>query len=137
MNQNMAGAFDDGSLLGGLRRHAAELADVSVYTLLADTNEPETLTFAQLSARVRTIAAHLAERLPPEPVAIVGVGCRFPGGVNSLDDLRLLLMHKRSAIREVPADRWNAAELAGVSARLLRMDKRLRSRLDAEDGDVR
>jgi acyl transferase domain-containing protein len=45
-----------------------------------------------------------------EPIAIVGVACRFPGGVNSLEDLRQLLAGKLSAIRDVRADRWNAKE---------------------------
>lgn len=43
-----------------------------------------------------------------EPIAIVGLACRFPAGVSSLDDLRLLLAEKRSAIAEVPADRWDS-----------------------------
>lgn len=67
----MVGAFDDESLLGRLHRHATELADVSVYTFLADTHEPETLTFAQLSARVRTIAARLAEQARPGERALL------------------------------------------------------------------
>ena len=42
-----------------------------------------------------------------EPIAIVGLGCRFPGGVDSPEDLVSLLAEKRSAIGDVPSDRWN------------------------------
>ena len=47
--------------------------------------------------------------LPREDaVAIVGVGCRFPGGVESLEGYRALLMHGFDAIDEVPSERWSA-----------------------------
>jgi acyl transferase domain-containing protein/NADPH:quinone reductase-like Zn-dependent oxidoreductase/NAD(P)-dependent dehydrogenase (short-subunit alcohol dehydrogenase family)/acyl carrier protein len=42
-----------------------------------------------------------------EGIAIIGVGCRFPGGVNDLQSLWKLLAEGREAIGEVPADRWN------------------------------
>jgi acyl transferase domain-containing protein/NADPH:quinone reductase-like Zn-dependent oxidoreductase/NAD(P)-dependent dehydrogenase (short-subunit alcohol dehydrogenase family)/SAM-dependent methyltransferase/acyl carrier protein len=42
-----------------------------------------------------------------ERIAIIGVGCRFPGGVNSVDSLWKLLVEGREGVVEVPADRWN------------------------------
>ena len=42
-----------------------------------------------------------------EPIAVVGVGCRFPGGVTGLDDLWDFLAAGESGIREVPQDRWS------------------------------
>ena len=42
-----------------------------------------------------------------DPIAIVGVGCRFPGGVSSLDELWDFLEAGRSGIREVPIQRWS------------------------------
>ena len=43
-----------------------------------------------------------------EPIAILGMGCRFPGGVTSPDDLWQLLSEEREAISEFPTDRgWN------------------------------
>ena len=42
-----------------------------------------------------------------ERIAIVGVGCRFPGGVNCADSLWRLLIEGREAIVEIPRDRWN------------------------------
>src|SRR5580693_4147798 len=40
-------------------------------------------------------------------IAIIGVGCRFPGGVSSKDSLWKLLIEGREGIIEVPPDRWN------------------------------
>ncbi|MBN3888593.1 MAG: hypothetical protein HWQ43_05275 [Nostoc sp. JL31] len=43
----------------------------------------------------------------PEPIAIVGIGCRFPGGVHSPVSFWDLLQNSRDAITEIPCDRWN------------------------------
>ncbi|MEH2207646.1 MAG: beta-ketoacyl synthase N-terminal-like domain-containing protein [Nostoc sp.] len=43
----------------------------------------------------------------PEPIAIVGIGCRFPGGVRSPASFWNLLQNGRDAITEIPSDRWN------------------------------
>ncbi|MGB5085376.1 MAG: beta-ketoacyl synthase N-terminal-like domain-containing protein [Methylocystis silviterrae] len=42
-----------------------------------------------------------------EPIAIIGVGCRFPGGADSPDAYWNLLVSGRPAIRDVPEDRWS------------------------------
>ncbi|HLO94988.1 MAG TPA: type I polyketide synthase, partial [Burkholderiaceae bacterium] len=41
-----------------------------------------------------------------EPIAIVGMGCRLPGGADSPAQLWTLLAEGRDAIVEVPPDRW-------------------------------
>ena len=41
-----------------------------------------------------------------EPIAVIGVGCRFPGGVSGLDGLSDFLAAGASAVREVPPGRW-------------------------------
>ncbi|MEU0672174.1 beta-ketoacyl synthase N-terminal-like domain-containing protein [Streptomyces sp. NPDC006172] len=41
-----------------------------------------------------------------ESVAVVGVGCRLPGGVHGPEDYWRLLCEGRDAIRRVPEDRW-------------------------------
>ncbi len=43
-----------------------------------------------------------------EPLAIVGIGCRFPGGGNGPRQFWDLLANGIDAITEVPADRWDA-----------------------------
>ncbi|MEV6695204.1 SDR family NAD(P)-dependent oxidoreductase [Micromonospora sp. NPDC051196] len=40
-------------------------------------------------------------------IAIVGVGCRFPGGVRSLDAFGRLLTSGDDVLRDVPVDRWS------------------------------
>ncbi|MCP5425306.1 MAG: SDR family NAD(P)-dependent oxidoreductase [Gammaproteobacteria bacterium] len=43
-----------------------------------------------------------------EPIAVIGVGCRFPGGVDSPESFWRLLSDGIDAITEVPPDRWDA-----------------------------
>jgi acyl transferase domain-containing protein/NADPH:quinone reductase-like Zn-dependent oxidoreductase/acyl carrier protein len=45
-----------------------------------------------------------------EPIAIVGIGCRFPGGADSAAAFWDLLKDGTDAIVEVPKDRWNVDE---------------------------
>jgi acyl transferase domain-containing protein/acyl carrier protein len=42
-----------------------------------------------------------------EGIAIIGVGCRFPGGVSSKESLWKLLVEGQDGVVEVPSDRWN------------------------------
>ncbi|PRP98516.1 Phthiocerol/phenolphthiocerol synthesis polyketide synthase type I PpsA [Enhygromyxa salina] len=56
------------------------------------------------ASRARTPAARAAR----EGVAIVGIGCRLPGGVAGPGDLWALLCAGGSGVTEVPAARWDA-----------------------------
>ena len=38
-------------------------------------------------------------------IAIIGIGCRFPGGINDAEALWKLLIEGREAVGEVPPDR--------------------------------
>ncbi|MEP7243282.1 MAG: SDR family NAD(P)-dependent oxidoreductase [Gammaproteobacteria bacterium] len=42
-----------------------------------------------------------------QPIAIVGMACRFPGGANSPEAYWRMLSEGIDAIRETPADRWD------------------------------
>jgi acyl transferase domain-containing protein/thioesterase domain-containing protein/acyl carrier protein len=44
-----------------------------------------------------------------EPLAIIGIGCRFPGGSNSPQSFWDMLCAGTDAIREIPPDRWSIA----------------------------
>src|SRR5215510_2649099 len=43
----------------------------------------------------------------PEPVAIIGIGCRFPGNVNDPEAFWQLLWKGTDAITEIPTDRFD------------------------------
>ena len=43
-----------------------------------------------------------------DPIAIVGMGCRFPGGAIDLASFSQLLYHGQDAITDVPNDRWDS-----------------------------
>ena len=47
------------------------------------------------------------EQQKKEPIAIIGMGCRFPGHTNSLDDYWSLLREGRSGIIELDKQRWD------------------------------
>ena len=44
-----------------------------------------------------------------EPIAVVGVGCRLPGGADDPDRLWSLLANGRDAVAPIPIDRWDHA----------------------------
>ncbi len=50
------------------------------------------------------------ESAAAEPIAVVGMGCRFPGGVEGPDAYWERLVEGRDAIAAVPADRWDVDE---------------------------
>ena len=55
-----------------------------------------------------TARLEIAEKSSTEPIAVVGMGCRFPGGVNNPEQFWDLLCDGRSGVVRVPADRWDA-----------------------------
>ncbi|MCU0680763.1 MAG: type I polyketide synthase [Polyangiaceae bacterium] len=60
------------------------------------------LVIEELQARLDA-----AEQARTEPIAIIGVGCRFPGGADGPEAFWRLLSEGRDAIVEVPAERWS------------------------------
>lgn len=62
---------------------------------------------------IRDLKARLAaaEHASHEPIAVVGLGLRFPGGVRDAASFWELLCNGVDAITEVPADRWSVDEL--------------------------
>lgn len=60
-----------------------------------------------------------------EPIAVIGIGCRFPGGISGPDALWDFLCERRSSIGKVPDERWElfddgSAEARAVLARTTR-----------------
>ncbi len=56
----------------------------------------------QLRARLDAV-----EQARKEPIAIIGLGCRFPGGAESPETFWSLLRAGFDASREIPSDRWD------------------------------
>lgn len=46
-----------------------------------------------------------------EPIAIIGMACRYPGDVIDLDSFWKLLAEGKDAIQKIPADRWDVEAL--------------------------
>ncbi len=55
-----------------------------------------------------TARLEIAEAGQTEPIAVVGMGCRLPGGVQSPNQYWKLLRDGVSGIVRVPAKRWDA-----------------------------
>ncbi len=43
-----------------------------------------------------------------EPLAIIGIGCRFPGNVSTPEEFWDLIIGGGDGLINIPADRWNA-----------------------------
>ncbi|MDT5275730.1 MAG: phthiocerol/phenolphthiocerol synthesis type-I polyketide synthase, partial [Mycobacterium sp.] len=72
-------------------------------------------TFSRVLAMTAAQRAALTEQFDKasriaaaEPVAVVGIGCRFPGGGAGPDGYWAFLANGGDAVSEVPADRWDA-----------------------------
>ncbi len=55
-----------------------------------------------------TARLEIAEKADVEPIAVVGMACRLPGGVSTPDDYWQLLHDGVSGVIRVPEDRWDA-----------------------------
>ena len=82
----------------------------------APTPSAARLTLA--AKRARAEAGEGAHLLLAEPLAIVGIGCRFPGGVTNTAEYWRLLSEGRSGIRTMPMERW-AEQRASLSPHML------------------
>lgn len=49
-----------------------------------------------------------------EPIAVIGAGCRFPGGSRGMDRFWTLLRDGRDAVTGIPEGRWAAAALGAA-----------------------
>ena len=77
-------------------------------TSAATSDRTQIITEALHKIDDLTARLQIAEQASTEPIAVVGMGCRFPGGVNNPDQYWDLLEQGRSGIVAVPAQRWDA-----------------------------
>jgi acyl transferase domain-containing protein/nucleoside-diphosphate-sugar epimerase/acyl carrier protein len=64
------------------------------------------LALEETQARLETL-----QRAQNEPIAIIGIGCRFPGGASSPAAFWQLLRNGEDATSEVPTSRWDVDAL--------------------------
>jgi acyl transferase domain-containing protein/2-polyprenyl-3-methyl-5-hydroxy-6-metoxy-1,4-benzoquinol methylase/acyl carrier protein len=60
------------------------------------------LALEKMEAKVKSL-----QNASREPIAIIGLGCQFPGGANDPESFWRILRDGVDAISEVPADRWD------------------------------
>ena len=63
---------------------------------------------ALLEVKAARAKADALQRARTEPIAGVGIGCRFPGGADGPEAFWDLLVSGRNAVTEIPAGRWDA-----------------------------
>ena len=65
--------------------------------------------------KIEALEARLArqEAAKAEPIAIVGMACRFPGEARAPDALWRMLRDGVDAVRKIPAERWPADAIPG------------------------
>ncbi|GHF96250.1 MULTISPECIES: type I polyketide synthase [Amycolatopsis] len=82
---------------------------------------PTIAALADHLSTVETVSAYVPLREDGEPIAVIGLGCRLPGGIESPEAFWRFLDAGGDGIGDVPEGRWEtfapAEDLAGVPAR--------------------
>jgi acyl transferase domain-containing protein len=61
----------------------------------------------KLALMAKQVRAQAAQALQADPIAIVGMACRLPGGADTPDRFWRLMQDGVCAVRDVPPDRWD------------------------------
>ncbi|MEZ4644657.1 MAG: type I polyketide synthase [Chloroflexota bacterium] len=73
---------------------------------MTDSAELSQLKRALVALKEMRARLDATEKARTEPIAIIGMGCRFPGGANSPAAFWQMLLDGVDAISETPAERW-------------------------------
>jgi amino acid adenylation domain-containing protein/non-ribosomal peptide synthase protein (TIGR01720 family) len=65
-------------------------------------------TLKKASDHIKTLLSEIDTLKKNEPIAIIGMACRFPGDANTPENFWNLIENRIDAIREVPPNRWDA-----------------------------
>ncbi|NET16612.1 MAG: type I polyketide synthase, partial [Okeania sp. SIO1H6] len=75
--------------------------------LNSQTTQLSTQQRLLLKIKQATAKLHEVETAATEPIAIIGIGCRFPGGVDSPDAYWKFLQEAKDVRTEIPRNRWD------------------------------
>jgi acyl transferase domain-containing protein/acyl carrier protein len=77
--------------------------------MITDSGAEQLTPIKRALLEIRELRSRLqqAEGRYREPIAIVGIGLRFPGGASDLSSFWQLLEQGKDAISEIPPDRWD------------------------------
>ncbi|TMQ05607.1 MAG: hypothetical protein E6J91_40130, partial [Deltaproteobacteria bacterium] len=97
-----AAPASDGHAPAGPDVGVPRIGEMGEMAQMAQMSEP------QLLGVLRAASARLAaiEAARSEPIAVVGIGCRFPGGATTAEQFWQLQLDAIDAITEVPPQRW-------------------------------
>ena len=73
---------------------------------MTDTDRLLNLSAKKLALLAERVRATPGQCFLSEPIAVLGIGCRFPGAENP-EQFWQLLLSGRDAVTEVPPERWD------------------------------
>lgn len=76
---------------------------------MTETTNPELSPVKRFLQEVLELRAKMEEmeQASREPIAVIGMACRYPGGVNNPEDFWRMLCNGADAITEIPKERWD------------------------------
>ncbi len=77
---------------------------------MENVNATDTLKNLYVALKKSQEKLRKLEEMQHEPIAIIGIGCRFPGGANNPEKFWGILEQGLDVIQEVPPGRWNGEQ---------------------------
>ena len=100
-------ALFDFPTIAALASHLSELADS-----FNETMDLDYITTTNSCDRNETQLSRIQYDLPQNDIAIVGMSCRFAGGIEGPEMLWETIKHGKSMMGNIPFDRWDADAIA-------------------------
>jgi mycoketide-CoA synthase len=104
-----------------------------------EANIPTSAVKLALAAQRLRAESGGVDLLQSEPIAIIGLGCRFPGGASTPEKFWRLLESGTDAVREIPPERWDIGSYydpdPGVPAKMSTRWAGLLDQVDQFDAD--